>query len=124
MKSYIVFSSREPFLIVTRGTIRDRKVIDHLREFGCSKFIAREVPVDHIRRQYGRRFEVMEKAIQEGQDIRVLDYSGEHVFRNLPFSDFGGAFRCEPSTVPAGPGGLLQKTDRRIHSGQEQIERT
>jgi hypothetical protein len=101
MKSYIIFSSREPFLIVTRGTIRDKGVVDHLGRIGCSKFISREVPIEHIRRQYGRRFEVTEKALRDGGDLRVLDYSGERVFQNLPFSEFGGAYRCESASAPA-----------------------
>ena len=101
MKSYIIFSSREPFLILTRGTIRDVEVVDHLRRIGCSKFISREVPVEHVQRQYGRRFEVTESALRDGSRLRVLDYSGEHVFQNLPFSDFGGAYQYETATVPA-----------------------
>jgi len=101
MKSYIIFSSREPFLIVTSGTIRDKQVVEHLRRIGCTKFISREVPVAHIRRQYGRRFEVTEEALRRGGDLRVLDYSGEHVFQNLPFSEFGGAYRCEPAPAQA-----------------------
>ena len=101
MKSYIIFSSREPFLILTRGTIRDMEVVDHLRRIGCSKFISREVPLEHVRRQYRRRFEVTETALRNGGNLRVLDYSGENVFHNLPFSEFGGAYRCEATTAQA-----------------------
>ncbi len=100
MKSYIIFSSREPFLIVTQGTIRDKEVVEHLRRIGCTKFISREVPIERLRRQYGRRFEVTEQALQGGGDLRVLDYSGERVFQNLPLSEFGGAYRCESATAP------------------------
>ena len=101
MKSYIIFSSREPFLILTRGTIRDMEIVDHLRRIGCSKFISREVPIEHVRQQYGRRFEVTEMALRDGANLRVLDYSGEHVFQNLPLSEFGGAYRYETATVSA-----------------------
>ena len=100
MKSYIIFSSREPFLIVTRGTIRDKEVVEHLRRIGCTKFISREVPIEHICRQYGRRFEVTEKALRDGGDLRVLDYSGEGVFQKVPLSEFGGAYRCDSATAP------------------------
>ena len=101
MKSYIIFSSREPFLILTRETIHDNGVVEHLRRIGCTKYISREVPIAHIRRQYGRRFEVTEGALRDGGDLRVLDYSGERVFQNLPFSEFGGAYRCEPAAAQA-----------------------
>jgi len=99
MKSYIIFSSREPFLIVTRRTIRDHEVIDRLRRFGCSKFISREVAIEHVRRQYGREFEVTEQAIEDGHLLRVLDYSGKQVFQKLPLSEFGRAYRCETATA-------------------------
>jgi len=101
MKSYIIFSSREPFLIVTRRTIHETTVVENLRRIGCEKFIAREVPIDHLRRQYGRRFEVTEEALGDGGILRVLDYSGEHVFRKLPFSELGGVYRCEAVSARA-----------------------
>jgi hypothetical protein len=101
MKTYIIFSSREPFLILTRGTIRDKKVVEHLQRIGCSKFISREVPIDQLRRQYGRRFEVTERALENGGVLRVLDYSGERVFQALRFTEFGRAYRCESPSASA-----------------------
>jgi hypothetical protein len=95
MKTYIIFSSREPFLIVTQGSIGDREVIERLRRIGCTKFISREVPVDYLRRQYGRRFEVMEAAINNGHILRVLDSSGTHVFQNVDLANFGTAYRSD-----------------------------
>jgi len=99
MKTYVVFSSKEPLLIVTRGTIRNRKVIDHLNQIGYRKFISREVPLDNVRRQYGTHFDIVEKALAEGNEVRVLDFNGEHVFGSIPFSDYGRVF-CYDSTPP------------------------
>ncbi len=95
MKAYVVFSSREPLLVVTRQAIYCSEVLSRLRRVGYSKFIAREVPIEHVHQQYGRRFEIVESALHEGDDLRVLDYSGERVFRSLPFSDYGPPFRHE-----------------------------
>ena len=95
MKAYVVFSSREPVLIVTRQAIRSRAILNQLGRVGIHKFIAREVPVDHLRTQYGRQFEVIEEALQKVSDLRVLDFSGTRIFNNLPFSEFGASFRCE-----------------------------
>jgi hypothetical protein len=100
MKAYVIFSSREPLLIVARRTIREKEIIDSLRRIGCTKFISREIPIEQVRRRYGRRFEVVEEALQRGRDLRVLDYSGEQVFRSVPFSDYGRAFRCESVLAP------------------------
>ncbi len=99
MRTYVVFSSREPLLIATRRTIRDKEVIDQLHRIGCTKFISREVPLNDVRRQYGPRFEVIERAIRTGSDLRVLDYSGERVFQSIPFSDYGPAYRWDSSPV-------------------------
>jgi hypothetical protein len=95
MKTYVVFSSREPLLIVIQRSIRDRSVLGHLDRIGCSKFIAREVPVEQVRRRYGRRFEVVERALRDGVGFRVLDYNGENIFHTVPLSDLGRAYRCE-----------------------------
>ncbi len=103
MKAYVIFSSSEPVLVLARRTIRSEAVLKELRRIGCQKFIAREVPVDHLRNLYGRQFEVIEASIQKGCDLRVLDYSGRRIFRYLPFSDFGPAYRREPQPGAAEP---------------------
>jgi hypothetical protein len=100
MKTYVIFSSKEPLLVATRRTIRDREVLGQLRRIGCSKFIAREVPVEPVRRQYQRQFEVIENALRKGTDLRVLDFSGERVFRNVSFADFGRPYCCDPGRSP------------------------
>ena len=73
MKAYVIFSSNEPMLVVTRQTIRSQAVLNQLGRVGTHKFIAREVPVPHLRRRYGRQFEIVEKALQKGNDLRVFD---------------------------------------------------
>lgn len=103
MKTYVIFSSREPLLIVTRRSIQNREVLGQMGRIGCTKFIAREVPAEQVRRQYPGQFEVIERALAKGDSFRVLDYSGERVFRKLPFSEFGLAYRYEftpPRTQP------------------------
>jgi len=102
MKAYVIFSSSEPMLVVTRQTIRNEAVLNQLGRVGIGKFIAREVPVTHLRDQYGRQFDVIEEAIQKGSDLRVFDFSGHRIFQNLPFSEFGSAYRRESNPVFAG----------------------
>jgi len=95
MKAYVVFSSQEPALIVTRHPIRNDVILNQLGRIGIRKFIAREVPVPQVRSSYGRQFDVIEEALEKGSDLRVLDFSGRRIFRNLRFSDFGPAYRRE-----------------------------
>lgn len=103
MRAYVVFSSSEPVLVLTRQTIRSKEVLDELRRIGCLKFIAREVPVSTLQTQYGQQYDVIEEAVQGGCPLRVLDYSGHRIFRYLPFSDFGPAFRCELMPAAVAP---------------------
>lgn len=95
MKAYVIFSSSEPVLVVARQTIRSKPVLNQLGRIGIHKFIAREVPVTGLRSKYGRQFEVIENALNNGTELRVLDHSGHRIFQNVPFSDFGPAYRRE-----------------------------
>jgi len=99
MRAYVIFSSTEPVLIVSQKTIRSQSVLAELRRIGCLKFIAREVPIDHVRCQYGRQYDVIEEAVEHGCPMRVLDYNGRRIFRFLPFSEFGPPYRRELPTV-------------------------
>ena len=102
MKAYVIFSSSEPVLIVTKQSIRNEAVLNQLGHVGIHKFISREVPVSHLRTRYGRQFEVIEEALQTGSDLRVLDFSGPRIFENLPFSEFGASYRRESNPALTG----------------------
>jgi hypothetical protein len=104
MKAYVIFSSNEPALVVTRQTIRSAAVLDQLDQIGMLKFIAREVPISPLRGRYGRQFEIVEKALQNGCDLRVLDFSGPRIFQNLPFSEFGPTYSRESRPTAAATG--------------------
>lgn len=96
MRAYVIFSATEPILVVSRQSIRSKPVLDELRRLGCLKFIAREVPIEHVQCTYGRQFEIVEEAlVDRGGLLRILDYNGRRIFRYLPFSEFGPAYRCE-----------------------------
>jgi hypothetical protein len=103
MKAYVIFSSREPVLIGTRHTIRNETVLSQLGRVGIRKFISREVPVGHLRRQYGSQFDVIKRALEKGSNFRVLDFSGRRIFQNLPFSDLGPAYRHDDPLKKAEP---------------------
>lgn len=103
MRAYVIFSSSEPTLIVARQTIRSKAVLDSLGRIGIDKFIAREVPILSLRIQYGRQFDIIEDAIQKGSDLRVLDFNGSRIFRNLSFSKIGPAYRQDSSPAVTDP---------------------
>lgn len=109
MKTYVLFSPKEPVLIVTRQTIRTEAVLNQLARVGIHKFIAREVPVSYVRNQYGQQFDIIQEALQKGGDLRVLDFNGHRIFRNLPFSELGPPYRREHSLAESEP---ARKTTR------------
>jgi hypothetical protein len=104
MRAYVVFSSSEPVLVVTRHPISSPEVVTGFRRIGCLKFFAREVPVDLVRTLYGHQYEVVERALDENSTLRVLDYNGRRIFKYVPLSDLGPAYRCDlasPTDAPA-----------------------
>jgi len=40
-------------------------------------------------------FEVIAADIERGQDLRVLDFDGPHIFNRVPFAELGRAILCE-----------------------------
>lgn len=117
MKAYVIFSSREPVLVVTRQPIRNEAVLHQLGRIGIRKFIAREVPFHQLRSHYGRQFDVIEEALEKGSDLRVLDFSGRRIFQNLPFSEFGPAFRREHSLSESDSARETPRTTSRPYPG-------
>ncbi len=100
MKTYLVFSSREPMLIATRESIQNTETLARLNRLGLTKFIAREIPVEEVGQRYGYRFEVIERSLHHEKSCRVLDYSGEQVMKFIAFSDLGPAIYSDPGSTP------------------------
>jgi len=103
MRAYVVFSSAEPALVVTREPIQSREAVNGFRRIGCEKFFAREVPIDLVENLYGHQYDVVLKGIDQGDGLRVLDYNGRRIFRYLPLTDLGPAYRCDLSSPTAAP---------------------
>jgi hypothetical protein len=96
MTAFLVFTGCEPFIVMTpRSAVRDGRLSEALTRRGFEKFIARELPLDALRDSYGLPFEVIESEIRQGKDLRVLDYSGAHVFDTVSLEDLGACIRCE-----------------------------
>jgi hypothetical protein len=100
MKTYLIFSSREPMLVVTRESIQNTDTMARLNGLGLTKFIAREIPVEEVGPRYGYRFEVIGRSIHRGKSCRVLDYNGEQVMKFIAFSNLGPAIYSDPGSTP------------------------
>lgn len=97
MKALLVFSEREPLLVVARRpVIGDGRLVEELARRGVTKFIAHEVPLEKLRAGYGAPFAVIEKELKSGRIARVLDYDGKRIFETLSVDDLGASFSYDP----------------------------
>jgi hypothetical protein len=96
MRAYIVFSGSGAILILTScGCVTDPRLIEKFTRKGISKFIAYEVPVEHVQEVYGEPFEVVASDLAGREDVRVLDFNGYHIFNCFSMSELGSAVRYE-----------------------------
>jgi hypothetical protein len=90
MLAYIVFSGTGPILILTTyPSLTDRRLVEKLHHKGMTKFIAYEVPIEHVRQLYGVPFEVIAADLEHTEDVRVLDFNGHHIFANFSLKELG-----------------------------------
>ncbi len=90
MKAFLVFTGTGPILILTTyPDIVDPRLVEKLGHKGIRKFIAYEVPIDHVRQLYGIPFEVVAGDLEATEDMRVLDFNGHHIFNNFSLEELG-----------------------------------
>ncbi len=103
MKAAIVFTGSGPILVLTTfESLESPDFIQRLNARGIPKFIAHEVSVDKVRKQYGTRFSVIMGDLSQNDDLRVMDIDGHHVFNSFGFDELGEAVyypsRAKPLT--------------------------
>jgi hypothetical protein len=85
-----VLTEKEPLLVMTSNSCATGQALrKSLRGKGVRKFVAFEVPVDRLHEHYGVGFEVIAADIERGQELRVLDFDGPHIFDQVAFSELG-----------------------------------
>jgi hypothetical protein len=90
MKGILVLSGSGPLLLLSSyPTIDDPALIAKLRAKGLAKFLAWEIPIDHLRDLYGYTFRDIAEQLEARDDMRVLDFDGHRIFLNLSLRDLG-----------------------------------
>jgi hypothetical protein len=90
MTALLVFTEKQPILVMaSKMAITNGRLEEHLKNRGIETFIAHEVPLDALRQEYGMAFERVEGDIRNGEEMRVLDSKGSHVFARVRFADLG-----------------------------------
>lgn len=93
MTALLVFTETQPLLLMaSRAVVSDDRLAEGLKDRGIDKFMAYEVPIDHLRREYGLAFERIEADLKNGEEMRVLDFKGSHVFAKVDFAELGPVF--------------------------------
>lgn len=97
MKAGIFFTGSGPILILTSyDSLSEANLVEKLATKGIKKFIAYEIPVDILKRKYGRHYNVILGDLHQQDDLRVLDYDGHHVFNNFSLKELGEPVYHEP----------------------------
>ena len=90
MKAAMVFTGSGPILILTSfESLEDPTLSEKLGARGISRYIAYEVSVDKVKRQYGTRFSIILGDLSQTDDMRVMDIDGHHVFNSFSFEELG-----------------------------------
>ncbi|WP_448382979.1 hypothetical protein [Desulfosoma sp.] len=97
MKAGIIFTGTGPILVLTSyESFQDPKFIEKLNAKGIKKFIARELPLESVKKKYGLQYNIVLGDLNQTDDLRVLDYNGHNVFYNFSFKEMGDPIYCEP----------------------------
>ncbi len=90
MKAAMVFTGSGPILILTSFDSIDHPTLaEKLGARGIRKFVAYEVPVEKVKKQYGTRFSIITGDLSQTDDLRVMDIDGHHVFNSFSFEELG-----------------------------------
>ncbi|MCK4559290.1 MAG: hypothetical protein KAV45_05860 [Calditrichia bacterium] len=90
MKAGIFFTGSGPILILTSyDSLSETNLVEKFRAKGIKKFIAYEVPVELVKQKYGTHYDVVMNDLRQGDDLRVMDYDGHHVFYSFSLKKLG-----------------------------------
>jgi len=96
MKSYFLCTSTGPKLVLTScDLISYPECLNVLKNQGIAKFIAFEVPVEHVKQRYGEQFNIVMNNPDEHDELRVLDADGRKVLAKINLSELGHAISFE-----------------------------
>jgi hypothetical protein len=105
MTGLLICTETQPLLVMaSRAVVSDGRLVEGLRNRGIVKFMAHEVPLDHLRQEYGLAFELIEADLRKGEEMRVLDSKGSHVFAKVDLTNLGQCVRSDlPESVTPPP---------------------
>jgi hypothetical protein len=96
LKLALLVTKSGPIVIATsHKSFTDQQLIQKLRAKGIDKFIAYPLRWELAKKRYGGHFEVALQDLREQDDLRVLDFDGDHAFGLFHLSELGAPVMCE-----------------------------
>jgi len=70
-------------LLTSYDSLVNPRLVKKLDTKGIKKYITYEVDEDTLKKKYGNHYDVVMEDLHQTDDLRVLDYDGQHVFQKL-----------------------------------------
>jgi hypothetical protein len=100
MKAILLLTASGALLVLTSyGSVENAQLVEKLKIKGITKFVAFDVPLELARQRYGAHFQIVSHDLRETDDLRVLDFDGQHIFRLFAFTELGPAILHEGSAT-------------------------
>jgi hypothetical protein len=100
MKAGVIITGVGGMLVLTAcSSFEAPDLVDALRGKGISKYIAFEVPIDLVEKQYGRHYSIVLNDRKQSDVLRVVDVDGQRVFKNFPLTSFSRPVCWEEPTI-------------------------
>jgi hypothetical protein len=97
MKAYLLFSASGPVLVLTTYDFTKRpELLEKLAAKTSNKFIAHEVPIDAIEKNYSAHFAHVLKDPSQSDDIKILDDDGKEIFTNIRLKRLSAPIYYDP----------------------------
>jgi len=97
MTASIIFTGSGPILILTSyESLTNPAFVEKLALKGIKKFIAFELSLEQVKKQYGEHFARIIEDLSQTDDLRVLDYNGHNILQKFSFAEIGNAIYYEP----------------------------
>ena len=90
MKAGLIITGSGALIYLTsHKKFMDETLIKKFETKGITKFIAYELPVEEVRKRYGKHFDIVVQDLHESDDLRILDYEGCRAFQKFSFKELG-----------------------------------
>lgn len=90
MKTMLLLTASGPLVILTSyASALEPALIDKLKTKGVRKFVAFDIPLELAKQRYANHFVVVAHDLREADDLRVLDFDGQHAYQLFAFEELG-----------------------------------